>query len=57
MFCNDPIHTPSIPVRRSPKYFHVSESGPSGVGSADVAVVVDLIVTSVLPEAPLGPVM
>src|SRR5262245_17135844 len=30
MFCIAPIHTPSIPVRRSPKYFHVSESGPSG---------------------------
>ncbi|CFE41722.1 Uncharacterised protein [Mycobacterium tuberculosis] len=29
-----PIHTPIIPVRRSPKYFQVSESGPSG--SADV---------------------
>jgi hypothetical protein len=30
MFWIAPIHTPSIPVRRSPKYFHVSESGPSG---------------------------
>jgi hypothetical protein len=44
MFCSDPIHTPSIPVRRSPKYFHVSESGPSGVGSAGFWVFVDLIV-------------
>src|SRR6516164_10188699 len=29
-----PIQMPIIPVRRSPKYFQVSESGPSG--SADV---------------------
>jgi hypothetical protein len=51
MFCSDPIHTPSIPVRRSPKYFQVSESGPSGVGVAGRVVVVDLIVTSVLRGA------
>jgi hypothetical protein len=30
MFWIAPIHTPSIPVRKSPKYFHVNESGPSG---------------------------
>jgi hypothetical protein len=30
MFWIAPIQTPIIPVRRSPKYFHVSESGPSG---------------------------
>ena len=30
MFCRAPIQTPIMPVRRSPKYFHVSESGPSG---------------------------
>ena len=30
MFWIAPIHTPNMPVRRSPKYFHVSESGPSG---------------------------
>ncbi|EUA35306.1 hypothetical protein I552_6096 [Mycobacterium xenopi 3993] len=29
MFWIAPIHTPIIPVRRSPKYFHVSESGPT----------------------------
>src|SRR5271165_7033776 len=34
MFWIAPIHTPIIPVRRSPKYFQVSELGPSG--SADV---------------------
>jgi hypothetical protein len=38
MFWIAPIHTPNIPVRRSPKYFHVSESGPSGsVGRSAVA--------------------
>jgi hypothetical protein len=31
MFWIAPIQTPSMPVRRSPKYFHVSESGPRGV--------------------------
>ena len=30
MFWIAPIQTPIIPVRRSPKYFQVSESGPSG---------------------------
>ena len=30
MFWIAPIHTPSMPVRRSPKYFHVSESGAEG---------------------------
>jgi len=40
MFCSAPIHTPIIPVRRSPKYFQVSESGPSG----PVAVVVGFAV-------------
>src|ERR1700712_4867233 len=30
MFWMAPIQTPSMPVRRSPKYFQVSESGPSG---------------------------
>src|SRR6185312_10927716 len=30
MFWIAPIQTPSMPVRRSPKYFHVNESGPSG---------------------------
>ncbi|BBY15702.1 hypothetical protein MLIT_12940 [Mycolicibacterium litorale] len=34
MFWIAPIHTPSIPVRKSPKYFHVSESGPSGSAAA-----------------------
>lgn len=34
MFCSDRINTPSIPVRGSPKYLQVSESGPSGVGVA-----------------------
>ncbi len=34
MFWIAPIHTPIIPVRRSPKYFQVSESGPSGVAWA-----------------------
>jgi hypothetical protein len=34
MFWMAPIQTPIIPVRRSPKYFQVSELGPSG--SADV---------------------
>jgi len=34
MFWIAPIHTPIIPVRKSPKYFQVSESGPSG--SAEV---------------------
>src|ERR1700722_7009667 len=34
MFWIAPIQTPIIPVRRSPKYFQVRESGPSG--SADV---------------------
>src|ERR1700739_2709244 len=34
MFWIAPIQMPIIPVRRSPKYFQVSESGPSG--SADV---------------------
>src|ERR1700758_2028167 len=28
MFCRAPIHTPIIAVRRSPKYFQVSDSGP-----------------------------
>src|SRR5689334_1247805 len=35
MFCMAPIQTPSSPVRRSPKYVQVRESGPSG--SAGVA--------------------
>jgi hypothetical protein len=56
MFCSDPIHTPSIPVRRSPKYFQVRESGPSGVASADAAVFVDLMVTSVRRAGAFGPV-
>src|ERR1700733_15313160 len=30
MFWIAPIQTPIIPVRRSPKYFQVSDSGPSG---------------------------
>src|SRR6185312_3328053 len=30
MFWIAPIQTPIMPVRRSPKYFHVSESGPRG---------------------------
>ncbi len=48
MFWIAPIHTPSMPVRRSPKYFQVNESGPSGsaLGSqarfAPAAVDVDL---------------
>jgi hypothetical protein len=38
MFWIAPIQTPIIPVRRSPKYFQVSDSGPSG----DAEVVVSL---------------
>jgi hypothetical protein len=36
MFWIAPIQTPIIPVRRSPKYFQVNESGPSGasIGSS-----------------------
>ena len=30
MFWIAPIQMPIIPVRKSPKYFQVSESGPSG---------------------------
>src|SRR5512143_3678036 len=30
MFCSAPIHTPIIPVRKSPKYFQVSDSAPRG---------------------------
>src|SRR4029077_11582588 len=37
MFWIAPIHTPNMPVRRSPKYFHVSESGPSGSAGPRVA--------------------
>lgn len=37
MFWIAPIHTPSMPVRTSPKYFHVSESGPSGLSVDAVA--------------------
>jgi hypothetical protein len=44
MFCNAPIQTPIIPVRRSPKYFQVRESGPSG--SPGTARLVDLEVTT-----------
>jgi hypothetical protein len=33
MFWIAPIQTPSMPVRKSPKYFHVNESGPSGSAS------------------------
>lgn len=33
MFWIAPIHTPNMPVRRSPKYFQVSESGPSGLAA------------------------
>jgi hypothetical protein len=50
MFWIAPIHTPIIPVRRSPKYFQVSESGPSGSvvaavsGPADVSDFVDVMV-------------
>src|SRR6516225_607891 len=40
MFWIAPIHTPNIPVRRSPKYFQVSESAPSG--SADVLDIPDV---------------
>src|SRR6201993_4197233 len=49
MFCRAPIHTPIIAVRRSPKYFQVSDSGPRGslrrtdcdaADAADAAVVV-----------------
>ncbi len=34
MFCIDPAHGPWSMPRQSPKYFHVSESGPSGIGGA-----------------------
>src|SRR4029079_4383063 len=44
MFCSAPIHTPIIPVRRSPKYFQVRESGPSGSDRL-VRLVVELTVT------------
>ena len=45
MFWIAPIHTPSIPVRRSPKYFQVKESGPRGSAEAPaLAVVFDLAV-------------
>ena len=37
MFWIAPIHTPSMPVRRSPKYFHVSESGAEGIAAAVVS--------------------
>src|SRR5581483_6871170 len=51
MFWIAPIHTPIIPVRRSPKYFQVSESGPSGRpdvagaawGEIDVVVIAGLL--------------
>src|SRR5579875_584895 len=36
MFWIAPIQTPIIPVRRSPKYFQVSDSGPSGWAVADL---------------------
>src|ERR1700691_309520 len=36
MFWIAPIQTPIIPVRRSPKYFHVIESGPSELGGSGV---------------------
>ena len=34
MFCIDPAHGPCSMPRQSPKYFQVSESGPSGCGGA-----------------------
>jgi hypothetical protein len=34
MFCIEPAHGPCSIPRQSPKYFHVSESGPSGAGGA-----------------------
>ncbi|ETZ54742.1 hypothetical protein L839_0628 [Mycobacterium avium MAV_120809_2495] len=34
MFCIDPAHGPCSMPRQSPKYFQVSESGPSGAGGA-----------------------
>ena len=46
MFWIAPIHTPSMPVRTSPKYLHVSESGPSGLSVGAVegsAIAVDRI--------------
>jgi hypothetical protein len=49
MFCSAPIQTPIIPVRKSPKYFQVSESGPrgsvSGRDRAAEVVVVDARLT------------
>src|SRR5215210_7030114 len=39
IFCSAPIQTPIIPVRRSPKYFQVKESGPSGSAGVDRLVV------------------
>jgi hypothetical protein len=40
MFWIAPIQMPIIPVRKSPKYFQVSESGPSGpADGVDVAVI------------------
>src|SRR5260370_31989815 len=46
MFWIAPIQMPIIPVRRSPKYFQVSESGPSGsadVPDVSVVVIADLL--------------
>ncbi|BBX70335.1 hypothetical protein MPSYJ_37960 [Mycolicibacterium psychrotolerans] len=44
MFWIAPIQTPSMPVRTSPKYFQVSESGPSGAAVvSELAITVDRI--------------
>src|SRR5690349_21955881 len=55
MFWIAPIQTPSMPVRRSPKYFHVSESGPRGSASVSrrrfASVEVDLRVIGFLAES------
>src|SRR5690625_7068084 len=66
MFSIAPIHMPIIPVRMSPKYFQVSESGPSGsapgrgaartAGTGDGPVLVDVVegvlMTGLLPVLP-----
>ncbi|GAA0517647.1 hypothetical protein GCM10009533_15960 [Saccharopolyspora spinosporotrichia] len=38
MFCIEPAHSDSNSPRQSPKYFHVSESGPSGRGSSTLGI-------------------
>jgi hypothetical protein len=37
MFCIEPAHGPCSRPRQSPKYFHMSESGPSTSGGTSYA--------------------